>query len=169
MKPVLPFVLAAVVAAMPISACAAPKPVVLESVQHMPAELVVMRPDGSEIRYSPADLEALPTYRLTTTTPWRANPAAFDGVLLSDILEASGLDGAEAILVTAENDFTATIPKAVWQDLDMLVATRVDGQPHTRRARGPIQFVIGMDAYTASGIAREEHLVWMAARIEAIR
>ena len=74
---------------------------------------------------------------------------------------------AEAITVTAENDFEVTIPREIWTELDVLVATRVDGAPHSRRARGPIQFVIEMDSYAASRVVREDHLVWMAARIEA--
>lgn len=75
----------------------------------------------------------------------------------------------EAILVTAENDFTSVIPREVRLQHDVMLATRVDGQPHSRRARGPIQFVIDMDACENSTVAREGHLVWMAARIEAAR
>lgn len=151
------------------SLAAAPRPVTLDSIAHASAELTVIGTDGTEARYDPAALEALPTYSLTTTTPWREAPATFEGVLLTDLLAAHGLSEVEAILVTAENDYAVTIPRAVWEELDILVATRVDGQAHTRRARGPIQFVIDMDAYTASEIAREDYMVWMAARIEAAR
>ena len=143
------------------------EPVTLEPMDLVTAELVVIGADGVEKRYSPEQLETLPTYRLRTTTPWRAEPADFDGVLLSDILKASGLDEVEAIRVTAENDFGSTLQRALWQHVPVLVATRVNGQPHTRRERGPIQFVIGAHDYAESGLATEAHLVWMAARIEA--
>ena len=166
MKRFLSVVLTIWLGLLPLAAAAAPEPVTLEAMTHTSAEVTVLRPDGSEARYSPADLEALPTYRLRTTTPWREVPAAFDGVLLADLLAANGLDTVDAIEVTAENEYAVTIPREIWETLDVLVATRVDGQPHSRRARGPIQFVIDMDSYTASDAAREDYLVWMVARIE---
>ncbi len=143
------------------------QPVTLDDIQHLSAELVVTHPDGSETRYSAADLEQFPTFRLSTQTPWRSQEAVFDGVRLSDILDANGLSGAGAISVAAENEYTVSIPSSAWHELDILVATRVNGSPISRRERGPIQFVVDMDAYKASSIAREDYLVWMAARIEA--
>ncbi len=152
----------------PFVATATPRSVVLEAIDHARAEIVIVQPDGSEVTYTPSELEKLPNYALTTQTPWRDVAAEFEGVLLRDILDANGLTEASAIVVTAENDFSSTIPRAVWETVDILVATRVDGRPHTRRARGPIQFVIDMDTYQASDVATESHLVWMAARIEAV-
>ena len=143
-----------------------PEPVTLAPMDLAVAELLVIGPDGRETRYSPQTLETLPTYRLRTTTPWRQEPADFDGVLLSDILKASGLDQVQAIRVTAENDFGSSLQRVLWENVPVLVATRVNGRPHSRRERGPIQFVIGAHDYTTSGLATEAHLVWMAARIE---
>lgn len=142
-------------------------PVDLDPITHANATLVVVGADGRETAYSPSALEELPTYSLTTRTPWRDVPATFEGVLLSDLLAAHGIDGATAISVKAENDYATVIPRVIWDELDVLVATRVNGQAHTRRARGPIQFIIDMDAYDASDRTIEANLVWMAARIEA--
>jgi hypothetical protein len=143
-----------------------PEPVALAAVKHAAASLEVIGTDGASKTYSPNDLETFPTYRLKTTTPWRQEAAEFEGVLLTDILAAHGLSDVPAIKVTAENDFTSVIGREVWQSVQILVATRVDGRPHSRRARGPIQFVMDMDAYSASDAASESDLVWMAARIE---
>lgn len=142
-------------------------PVSLDATEHLRAELVLVRPDGTEMRYTPADLERLPTYSLTTTSPWRDTPARFEGVLLADLLAANGLAEADAILVTAENDFTSILEREAWTSVDFLVATRVDGRPHTRRARGPIQFIVDHETYETSPVVHEQHLVWMASRIEA--
>ncbi|MEO3415242.1 hypothetical protein AAFO92_11345 [Roseovarius sp. CAU 1744] len=139
----------------------------LAPVAHKDATLVVVGADGTEIAYSPAQLEELPTYSLTTRTPWRDEPARFEGVLLTDLLAANGIANASAISIIAENDYATVMSQEVWNDVDVLVATRVDGRPHTRRARGPIQFVIDMEAYTTSEFTSEQNLVWMAARIEA--
>jgi hypothetical protein len=151
----------------PLAAFCAPLPVELPPMNHAEAQLVIVDASGNESVYTPGELETYPTYRLTTTTPWRDEPAEFEGVLLSDFLAAHGLAGVDAILVTAENDYTATIPRAVWEQTAVLVATRVNGQPHSRRSRGPIQFVIAMEEFNSSEVALEDHLVWMATRIEA--
>ena len=141
--------------------------VMLEPISHVDAALVVVGADGSETRYSPADLEKFTTYRMVTTTPWREEPAAFEGVLLSEILAANGLSDAVAIRVTAENDYSTSMSKELLESVEILVATRVDGRPHSRRARGPIQFVIDAQTYAASPLTQESNFVWMAARIEA--
>ncbi|MBT8425579.1 MAG: hypothetical protein KJO67_11430 [Silicimonas sp.] len=106
---------------------------------------------------------------MVTKTPWRPEEAVFEGTTLQVLLRAHGLDGSEAIRVTAENDFQSIVEREVWEDVPILLATRVDGRPHTRRARGPIQFVIPDADYSSSDVAKEGHLVWMAARIEPVR
>lgn len=166
MTSVVSLVSACLLALASLPALAAPKPTELQPLDHIPAQLVVARADGSEVIYSQADLEKFPTVRLETTTPWRESPAVFEGVLLRDILTANDLHEVDAITVTAENDFAATLPRRLWETVDVVVATRVDGRAHSRRERGPIQFVIDRDVYETSDVATEEHLVWMAARIE---
>lgn len=139
----------------------------LEPIAHVEATLVIVAADGTERSYTPADLEQFQTYSLNTATPWRDDPADFQGVLLNDILAANGLDVADAIIVTAENDYSTEITRALMSSVNILVATRVNGAAHTRRERGPIQFIIDMDEYNASELTSSSNLVWMAARIEA--
>ena len=145
---------------------AAPEPVELAPMHHKDAQLEVRLGDGSGAAYAPADLEAFPTYRIETTTPWREERAIFEGILLTDLLAAHGLLDAPSIRVTAENDFTSVISREVWEAAPILVATRVDGRPHSRRDRGPIQFVVAAEDYVGSPVVTEAHLVWMAAVIE---
>lgn len=165
--PTLSLALAMAAATLTPAAALVLQEVALPPVTHMPAELVVVAPDGTQTTYSQADLERFATYQMTTVTPWRENETDFQGVLLTDVLQAHGLGDARAIVVTAENDYTTEIPRELWEDIQVLIATRVEGQPHSRRHRGPIQFVIDMGQMEASEIANEGHLVWMAARIEA--
>ena len=138
----------------------------LAPIQHAEATLVVLDKAGVERPYSPSELEAFSTYSMTTVTPWRNEPAEFEGVLLTDILAANGLDTVDAISVTAENDYRTDIELYSWETVDILVTTRVVGRAHSRRTRGPIQFVIDMESFNASGLTSESNLVWMAARIE---
>lgn len=139
----------------------------LAPINHQQASLVVVDQDGNETAYSPAELEEMATYSLTTTTPWREAPAEFQGVMLRDVLRAHGLDTAATLLITAENDYTTTLTRELVDSVDIMVATRVDGQPHSRRVRGPIQFVIDAEVFSASNLTSESNFVWMAARIEA--
>ncbi len=132
------------------------------------AQLTVSGPNG-EVTYTPQELEQIDFRRLTTVTPWRETPAAFDGVLLTDLLAANGISEASAINVIAENDYVVEIPSEVWKRWPILLATRVNGLAHTRRQKGPIQFILPMSDDRSVGL--EEHQsnwVWMAARIEAI-
>lgn len=140
-------------------------PTVLQPLALEPSQLTVAGPDGA-VTYSGESLEALGTYALVTTTPWRETPATFEGVLLSELLEQNGLANAPAIEVTAENDYTVVIERDVWTERPALIATRVDGAPHTREARGPLQFVFPMDADPETAEPSfEGNWVWLAARI----
>ena len=111
---------------------------------------MVVDVNGVETSYAPAELEQFATYIIVTVTPWRSEPAEFSGGQLSDVLAAHGLDTFSAIRVTAENDYRTTLSRQVMDDVNILVATRVNGQPHNRRERGPIQFVIDADSFERS-------------------
>jgi len=150
-----------------MSSIADPKPVVLAPIAHQDAALEVVGADGTRTVYSPASLEQFPTYQIETVTPWRNEPAVFAGVLLSDVLAHHDLLSAALILVTAENEFSSGFDRSVLEAAPILIATRVNGAPHSRRARGPIQFVVEDLHYQSQDVLNESHLVWMASRIEA--
>lgn len=141
----------------------------LEPLRHAAATLTVVDASGAETVYTPADIEALGAYRMVTTTPWRSEETVFEGGLLLDLLKKHGLDATGAIRVVAENEFESIIEHSVWEAAPILLATRVEGRPHSRRTRGPIQFVVSMDDYDGSPVIAERHLVWMAARIEPVQ
>ena len=142
-----------------------PAPVALAPLDHLDATLAVTGADGGTTLYTPGRLETLPTVRVVTTTPWRDTPTTFDGVLLRDLLAAHGLSDIPSISVWAENDFRVTVDRAIWQDTPLIVATRANGAPIARRARGPFLFVLDADSYQDGDLVGERHLVWMAARI----
>ena len=141
------------------------RPVELAPMAHSDASLTIVDTSGVEHVYGPAELEMLPTYALETTTPWREEPSVFEGVLLVDLLVRHGLDQIDSIFVLAENDYVSEIDRAAWETGAIMIATRVDGRPHSRRARGPIQFVVPMQTFEATEAITTQHLVWMAARV----
>lgn len=141
--------------------------VTLEPIRHQKAALVIAGTSG-ETSYAPAELEAMGASRMVTITPWREEPTTFEGVLLSELLTENGLADVAAIRVIAENDYAVVIPREIWTNWPMLVATRVNGKAHSRRERGPIQFVLPMSDSAEVGEGEYvNHWVWMAARIEA--
>ena len=142
-------------------------PVTLDPITHQRASL---RLDNGtqQVTLSPAEREELETYRISTSTPWRAIAADFDGVLLRDVLALNDMQDLDAIRVLAENDYAVEIPNWVWRTHLVLIATRVDGAPHKRRERGPLQFVMLHDAYTNDPAMSEGYWVWMAAAIEPV-
>lgn len=141
-------------------------PVTLAPMQHHAATLRVIDTTGASHDYSVAQLEEFPTYQIITTTPWREQAAVFEGIRLTDLLAAHGLSSIEGIEVIAENDYATRIEKSVWETDAILIATRVDGMPHTRRDRGPIQFVVPHDADDPDAVIGDRHLVWMASVIK---
>lgn len=152
-----------------VSASADPKPVELPPVTHENAQLVIFGDDGSRQVYTPEQLEAFPTYQIETTTPWRDEPAIFSGILLADLLEFHGLMSGKPLRVIAENEFSTIFESSVLKAAPILVATRVNGAPHSRRARGPIQLIVEDSVYHSDARLTESHLVWMASRIELAR
>ena len=144
------------------------EPVEVSDTRFARATLTVMGPDGA-VEYPPSQLEELGTYELTTVTPWRADAAEFIGVRLVDLLAANGLEDAQATRVIAENDYAVTIHRESWINHQALIATRVNGRAHSRRERGPLQFVFDMSDEPETGEKTfEANWVWMAARIERL-
>lgn len=151
-----------------VTAVQAMEPVKVEDTRFARAALTVST-EGKDQSFTPAELEQLGTFSMTTDTPWRENPAEFVGVRLTDLLSATGLEDVSAIRVIAENDYAITMDRDVWVNNDLLIATRVDGRGHTRRARGPIQFVFNMSEAPETGEEDfQSNWVWMAARIEPV-
>lgn len=149
-----------------VTADAGAVPVELKKISHSRAQLEVISLTGHNT-YTQDDLEAIGTMRMTTITPWREAPAAFDGVMLQDLLKINNMHELPAIKVTAENGYVVTIPSEIWERWPILIATRVNGRAHSRRARGPIQFIMPMSDDRIVGSEKYlENWVWMAARIE---
>ncbi len=160
--------LCAVFSISSFAAWPAPQPVVLTDAELQPAELVVVTPDGDRVSYTPNALEELPTYRIVTNTPWRDGEAVFEGVLLHDLLQKHGLTEAPAIRISAEDEYVSVIETSVLTNARFMIATRVDGKPHSRRARGPLQIVVDESVRATVEGVDDRHLVWGVTIIEAV-
>jgi hypothetical protein len=88
-----------------------------------------------------AMLDALPGRTARMKTPWTEGETTFSGPLCRAILAAAGANGTAPIVVRALNDYAADVPLEDCKSLDMILATKINGEPIPVRAKGPL-FVI---------------------------
>lgn len=100
---------------------------------------------GGEVVLSLADLEALPLYRVTTSTFWPADDGTYEGPLLADVLQRAGLAEAAALKAVARDGFSQVIPRDDWTRWPVMIATRRNGQPMTARTKGPLRIIYPRD------------------------
>jgi hypothetical protein len=90
--------------------------------------------------YTLASLEKLGTTDLTTKTPFTPQPVHFTGVLLRTLLKAVGAQGT-TLHAMALNDYAVDVPIADVMQYDVLLATRIDGEPMRIREKGPLWII----------------------------
>jgi hypothetical protein len=90
-------------------------------------------------------LMALPKSGFDTTTTWTEGPHRFEGVPLKAVLDAVGGTGA-TITATALNNYSVEIPLDVIEDEVPIIAYHIDGEPFSRRDKGPLWIVFPYDA-----------------------
>ncbi len=100
-------------------------------------------PDGAT--FDMEMLQALPMTGFDTTTTWTVGEQRFEGVLLKDLLETVGAEGA-TITATALNNYSVQIPLDAVGDNAPIIAYHIDGEPFSRRDKGPLWIVFPYDA-----------------------
>ena len=115
-----------------------------------------------------AMLDALPQSAYLTRTPWDEVPKSFSRPLLRDVLLAVEARG-QALRAQALNDYSARIPLVDVEEHDVLLATRVNGQPVPVRARGPLMIMYPFDRVPALQKAVYfERCVWQLRRLVVV-
>jgi hypothetical protein len=157
---------AAVTAAIAFSAAASG----LEPVSLPPAEAVVAFVVNNDSKQQPVtvpELEALGLYRVTTKSPWEEGDLTFEGVLFSDVVAYLGLGDAASVRIRALDDYAQEIPREDWVDKPLLLATRQDGEPLTRRTQGPSRLVYPIAEYPDyQPTVHDDRWVWLIKSIE---
>jgi hypothetical protein len=116
---------------------------------------------GGPVRFDLATLESLGLIRFTTPTSWTTEPAMFEGVLLSALLDVVGADPAATSLnLIALNDFESPAPIADGRKWPVMLALKRDGEYMSRRDRGPIWMIYPQHAYPEVG-QREYFSRWV--------
>lgn len=113
-------------------------------------------------------LAALPQRAFRTATPWYPEPREFKGPMQRDVLGLVGAGKGRELKVVAINDYAASIPFAD-AELDVIVATHIDGQPIPVREKGPLFIIYNFDANPK--LRTEQYFgrsVWQVKAIEVL-
>jgi hypothetical protein len=124
----------------PAAELAAPEGEVILTV----AGAVADRNAGDRAEFDLAMLEALPRTTIKTATPWTTGSVTFEGVALSDLLQAVGATGA-TIVASALNDYAVNLPASDAQS-GAVIAYRLNGDYMSVREKGPLWIVYPFDS-----------------------
>lgn len=113
-------------------------------------------------------LESLDRTTIETSTIWTEGTQIFEGVSLSVLVDALGLEG-QTLRATAINDYAVDIPMSDAVEGGAIVAYKLDGAKMSVRDKGPLWIVY---PYDSNADFRTEVIysrsIWQLNRIEAI-
>ncbi|MFN7267824.1 MAG: molybdopterin-dependent oxidoreductase [Cereibacter sp.] len=100
--------------------------------------------DDGTARFDMALLDSLPQHSFATSTIWTEGVDTYEGVLLTDLLDALGATGPN-LLAKALNDYEISFPVADATAEGPLLAYRTNGEPMSVREKGPIWLIFPYD------------------------
>lgn len=101
-------------------------------------------PDG--ISLDRAGIESMGLVRYTVRDPWLEQDLEFTGVLMTDLLAATGAAGdAQTLHITALDDYEVDIAIADVERWPVMLATQTGGSPMEIEAKGPTRVVFPAD------------------------
>lgn len=99
---------------------------------------------SAEINLTLAQIEAMGSASIVTTTPWHDGLTTFEGVPMANFLEAVGAQGTTAY-VQALNDFSIDIPLSDLIRFDAILAFKTNGNYMGIADKGPLFIVFPYD------------------------
>lgn len=105
-------------------------------------------------------LYALGPTEISTSTTWTDGVQVFEGVLARKVFERVGAEGT-TVMATALNDYAAPIPMEDFQNYDVLLAMKMNGEEMQVSDKGPIWIVYPRDDVPAlQDTLYSERWVW---------
>lgn len=90
-------------------------------------------------------LEKMGLVSIKTSTPWNEGVVDFEGVPMNLLLKTAGVNGTDAT-VTALNDYSSSIPVEDFQEYNVILAVKRDGQYMPIDDQGPFFIVYPYDS-----------------------
>ena len=100
--------------------------------------------DGEVAVFDREMLEGLGMVTMQTMTPWYEQPVVFEGVPMKALMEYVGAAGTDVTL-TALNDYQSTVPLADFDQYEVVLAMKRDGEAMPIRDKGPLWLVYPYD------------------------
>ncbi|GAA0771431.1 oxidoreductase [Roseibium denhamense] len=121
---------------------------------------------GGVAQFTRKDLEAIGHSEIKTGTPWHDGVVHFEGVLLSDLIDHVDGQGRD-LLVSALNNYSATIPSSDLKRHMPLLAMKLDGKYMKIEDKGPLFVIYPFDADPKLGSELfYSRSVWQVSAIE---
>ena len=120
-----------------------------------------------EIRFSRADLEALEQATIKTGNPFIDTVAEFRGPSAHQIVDMIGRAGASHVRLIAANDYYVEVEIAELEKYRPVLAIAMDGEPLSRRDKGPVWLMYPIDSYPElQDSVYNSRLIWQLRTIE---
>ena len=140
----------------------------------MPAaaqDMLVVRnatdPAQAEVRFSEADLLALPQVTIRTRTEFTDGVVEFVGPLARDAIAVIESGAATKVHLVAANDYAIDIPLSDFSDYDVILAMQTNGERLTIRDKGPIWLMYPLDDHAElQDPMYNNRLIWQVTTIE---
>ncbi|NMG67697.1 molybdopterin-dependent oxidoreductase [Azoarcus indigens] len=124
---------------------------------------------GSARQVNTAELERGMLYQVRTRSFWPADDGVYQGPLLADVLSRYGMGKVKAIRVFGGDGFSQLIPCEDWERWPLVLATRREGHPLSRREKGPVRIIYPRDMdKTLEDTLYRLRWVWLIERIEPV-
>ena len=101
--------------------------------------------DHARITLTEEDLLALPQVTIETSTPWDEEEITFSGPTLKALLTRYNITEGELNLY-ASNRYQIQVPWDYIEDTTPIIANRMNGNPFSRRQRGPLWLIFPFDS-----------------------
>jgi hypothetical protein len=123
----------------------------------------------SRVELDAAAIAALPQYTLRTSNEFVDGVAEFRGPLARDVVAVIGRGSARIAKLTAANDYSVEIDLSEFERYEVIFATSMNGQPLSRRDKGPIWVIYPMDQYEElQDPSYNNRLIWQLVRVELL-
>jgi len=100
--------------------------------------------NGEAVDFTIAQLEALGTSSITTSSPWEVEAVNFEGVSMAVLMQAVGATGDTAAIL-ALNKYRTEVPFSDFIDHGVILASRKNGEPMPISDKGPLFVVYPFD------------------------
>jgi hypothetical protein len=118
-----------------------------------------------EARFDLAMLEALPSHTVVTLTPWSKEELTFTGPLARDVMKLVDPTG-DTVTAVALNDYKSKIPLSDFEDYDVIIALKLNGEYMRIRDKGPLWIAYPLDQNPGIAESASPKMVWQLSRLQ---